>query len=142
MSNDLEWLLLRKNNSFLVKKVAEGPIFSRETANLTNIHSWKYSGLANSKTIAVTDSESGIKITTRKAKATPNAVRPAYSTSTIRSRSGGRRALGVAAKVAKRSYRPDLRQATLARVSAILATQQEKKPYPPKKSRGKRRTEA
>ncbi|KAH9926430.1 ribosomal L28e/Mak16 [Fomitopsis serialis] len=142
MSNDLEWLLLRKNNSFIVKRVAEGPIFSKEPANLTNIHSWKYSGLANSKTIAVTDSESGIKITTRKTKASPNGVRPAYATSTVRNRSGGRRAVGVAAGLAKRSYRPDLREATVARVSAILATQQEKKPYPPKKTRGKRRTEA
>ncbi|KAH9830458.1 ribosomal L28e/Mak16 [Rhodofomes roseus] len=142
MSNDLQWLLLRKNNAFMVKTVAEGPVFSREPANLTNIHSWKYSGLANSKTIAVTDSEAGIKITTRKVKATPNAVRPAYSTSIIRSRSGGSRALGVASKVAKRGYRPDLRQATLARVSAVLASQKEKKAYPPKKTRGKRRTEA
>ncbi|KAI0721193.1 ribosomal L28e/Mak16 [Fomitopsis betulina] len=138
MSNDLQWLLLRKNSSFIVKRVVEGPVFSKEPANLTNVHSWKYSGLANTKTIEVTESESGIQIRTRKAKASPLAVRSAYATTTIRNRSGGRRAFGVAAKLAKRGYRPDLRQATVARVSAILASQKEPKPSPPKKLRGKK----
>lgn len=58
----------------------------------------------------MTESESGIQIRTRKAKASPLAVRSAYATTTIRNRSGGRRAFGVAAKLAKRGYRPDLRQ--------------------------------
>jgi len=122
----------------MVNRVPEGPIFSREPGNLRNLHSHKYSGLSNSKTIDVSDSPSGIQITTRKVKASPHAVKSAYGVSTIRPRSGGRRALGAAAGPAKRSYRPDLRAATLARVSAILASQREPKPSPPKKHRGKK----
>ncbi|KAI0321276.1 ribosomal L28e/Mak16 [Amylostereum chailletii] len=138
MSNDLEWLLIRNNNSFIVKRVAEGPIFSKEPGNLTNIHSHKFSGLANAKTVAVSSSPSGIKITHRKKTASPYAVASARATTTIRARSGPRRALGIAASTAKRGYRPDLRAATLARVSALAATQKEPKPTPAKKVRGKK----
>jgi len=138
MSTDLQWLLLRKNNSFIVKRVPEGPIFSREPGNLTNLHSHKYSGLANTKTIDIKDSGSGVQITTRKTKASPFAVSSGKSSSTIRNRSGGRRTLGVAGKHAKRGYRPDLRTAALGRVSAILAAQKEPKPTPERKVRGKK----
>ncbi|EKM61683.1 uncharacterized protein PHACADRAFT_248441 [Phanerochaete carnosa HHB-10118-sp] len=141
MSDDLQWLLLRKNNSFIVKRAAEGPVFSREAANLTNIHSFKYSGLANKKTIAITPSAAGVQIVTRKKGASPHTVKKAYATSTIRNRSGSRRAVGVAAKLAKRGYRADLRTAAVARTSAILASQKEKKPAPPKKVRGKKATQ-
>ncbi|KAJ8520829.1 hypothetical protein ONZ45_g2348 [Pleurotus djamor] len=138
MSTDLQWLLVRNYNSFLVKRVREGPVFSKEPGNLRNLHSHKYSGLANSKTIDVSDSSSGIQITTRKVKATPTQVKSAYATSTVRPRSGGRRALGVASQYAKRGYRPDLRAATLARVSALVAAQAPPKPSPAKKIRGKK----
>jgi len=126
----------------MVKRVEEGPVFSREPGNLTNLHSFKYSGLANSKVIDVKPTESGAQLVTRKKSASPRAVRPAFATSTIRSRSGSRRSLGVAATLAKRGYRPDLRAATLARVSAVLASQKEKKPSPPKKTRGKKKATA
>ncbi|EAU92418.1 hypothetical protein CC1G_00637 [Coprinopsis cinerea okayama7 len=138
MSQDLQWLLLRKSNSFVVKGVPGGPTFSREPGNLRNLHSFKYSGLANAKTIDVSDSGSGIVISTRKTKASPHAVSKAYAKTNIRQRSGGRRALGVAASVVKKGYRPDLRAAALARVSALLAAQKEPKPSPPKKVRGKK----
>ena len=59
--------------------------------------------------IDVSESAGAIKISTRKTKASPYAVAPATATSTIRPRSGGRRALGIAAGPAKRGYRPDLR---------------------------------
>ncbi|KAH9049545.1 ribosomal L28e protein family-domain-containing protein [Lactarius hengduanensis] len=141
MSSDLEWLLLRKNNSFIVKRVPEGPIFSKEAGNLVNIHSQKYSGFANPRTVDVRPSPNGIAITHRKGKASPRAVRPAYATNTIGSRTGPRRALGIAAQAARRNYRPDLRAATLARVSAIIAARKEPKPTPPKKVRGKKAKE-
>ncbi|KAL4070378.1 ribosomal L28e/Mak16 [Scleroderma citrinum] len=138
MSSDLQWLLLRNNNSFLVKRGPEGRAFSSEPGNLRNLHSFKFSGLANTKTIDIKDSGSGIQITTRKSKASPHAVRSARSTLTIRNRSGTRRALGVTAGLTKRGYRPDLRTAALARTSALIAAQKEKKPAPPKKVRGKK----
>ncbi|KAF9567733.1 ribosomal protein L28e [Agrocybe pediades] len=138
MSSDLQWLLLRKNNSFIVNRVPEGPVFSKEPGNLRNLNSFKYSGLANSKTIDVQEKAGSIKIVTRKVKASPHAVASAYATTSVRPRSGGRRALGIAAATAKRSYRPDLRTAALARVSALIAAQQEKKAAPAKKVRGKK----
>ncbi|KAF9236827.1 ribosomal L28e protein family-domain-containing protein [Melanogaster broomeanus] len=155
MSTDLQWLLLRKHNSFVVKKVPEGPIFSTEPGNLRNLHSHKYSGLANTKarittsceTIDIKDSPSGIQVTTIKSKASPRQVRTARTTLTIRNRSGGRRALGVVAGLAKRGYRPDLRANPLeityvvllfGRTTALIAAQKEKKPLPPKKARGKK----
>jgi hypothetical protein len=43
-SSDLQWQLLRANHSFLVKR---GPtaVFSAEPLNITNTHSYKFSGL-------------------------------------------------------------------------------------------------
>ncbi|KJA28292.1 hypothetical protein HYPSUDRAFT_197195 [Hypholoma sublateritium FD-334 SS-4] len=138
MSNDLQWLLLRRNNSFLVKRVPEGPVFSKEPGNLLNLNSFKFSGLANSKVITVEDQAGTIKVQTRKVKASPQAVAKATSSTTVRPRSGPRRAIGIAAAPAKRGYRPDLRAATLARVSALLAAQREPKAAPAKKLRGKK----
>ncbi|KAF8273860.1 ribosomal L28e protein family-domain-containing protein [Lactarius quietus] len=141
MSTDLEWLLIRKNNSFLVKRLREGPIFSKEQGNLVNIHSHKYSGLANARTIDVRSSPNGIAVTHRKGKASPRAVRTAYATNTISSRTGPRRALRIAAQTAKRNYRPDLRAVAVARVSALVAARKDPKPAPPQKVRGKRAKE-
>ncbi|EIN14297.1 ribosomal protein L28e [Punctularia strigosozonata HHB-11173 SS5] len=142
MSTDLEWLLLRGGNSFVVKRVPEGPIFSKEPGNLLNLHSHKYSGLANSKTLHVFDNNSTVTIVHRKKSASRHQVKPGFATSTIRSRSGPRRATGVAASYAKRGYRPDLRTAAVARVSALLSAQKEPKPTPPKKVRGKKKNAA
>ncbi|TFY82426.1 hypothetical protein EWM64_g1585 [Hericium alpestre] len=138
MSSDLEWLLLRKNNSFTVKRVPEGPTFTKEPGNLRNIHSHKYSGLANQKTIDVRPTPQGIAITHRKKNASPRAVRSARKTTVISSRTGPRRAFGIGASLAKRGYRPDLRSAAVARVSALIAAQKEPGEEPPKKLRGKK----
>ena len=72
-----------------------------------------------SQTIAVKDTESGIKLVVRKKGAASTAVRPAFATTTIRPRSGGRRAAGVTAKLAKRSYRPDLRVVSVLSCSLL-----------------------
>ncbi|PFH48123.1 hypothetical protein AMATHDRAFT_95721, partial [Amanita thiersii Skay4041] len=138
MSQDLQWLLLRNNNSFLVKRVPEGPTFSREPGNLRNLHSHKFSGLANKKTIDITDTKSGVQITTRKTKASSHQLASGFTRTTIRPRTGPRRALGVVAGYAGRRYRPDLRTAALARVSALIAAQKEPKAQPPRKLRGKK----
>jgi len=138
MSTDLQWLLLRKNSSFIVKGIQEGPILSKEPGNLRNLHSHKYSGLANLKTIDIRDSGSNLIITTRKTTASPHAVRKARITTNLRAGSGSRRAHGVVAQSIKRGYRPDLRQAALARVSALQGAKKEPKPTPPKKVRGKK----
>jgi len=50
-SQDLTWLLIRNYNSKLVKR--EKAVFSRESGNLTNQHSFKFSGLANDNTVGI-----------------------------------------------------------------------------------------
>ena len=71
------------------------------------------------QTIAVQDTESGIKIAYRKKGASPHAVRSSYSTLVVRPRSGGRRAAGVTAQLAKRGYRPDLRAVSVPSLNNI-----------------------
>ena len=51
----------------------------------------------------------GVAITHRKNSASPHGIRSAYASTVIGSRTGPRRALGIAAQPAKRGYRPDLR---------------------------------
>ena len=48
----------------------------------------------------------------------------------------------VAGQVAKSGYRPDLREAAVARVSAIRQSQREPKPAPEHKLRGKKAKKA
>ncbi|CDZ97986.1 60S ribosomal protein L28 [Phaffia rhodozyma] len=128
MSQDLQWLLIRKSNSFLVKRTAEGPIFSKEPGNLRGLHSFKHSGLVNNKTVFVapTTETSGLTLTTRVKGANPRHVKKALVSRQIKGNSSARRvAKIIAVETAARGYRPDLRTAALARASAITAAQKE-----------------
>jgi len=138
MSKDLEWLLIRKYNSNVVKRLPTGPLFSKEAGNLLNIHSHKYSGLANAKTINIQEDKGVIQIATRKPKASPHSVNAGVAISTLRSRTGPRRAIGATSRTFKSGYRPDLRRVALARTSALLASQKDKKARPTRKPRGKK----
>ena len=51
MSNDVAWQVLRRHNSHLVKR--DGHMLSGEPGNLLNLHSYKFSGLANRKLVHV-----------------------------------------------------------------------------------------
>jgi hypothetical protein len=57
MSDALVWHLIRDNNSFLIKRGrtnrAGAVQFSSEPGNLLNVNTFKYSGIANSKTISI-----------------------------------------------------------------------------------------
>ena len=57
MSDALVWHLIRDHNSFLVRRgrsrVAGEVQFSKEPGNVLNVNTFKFSGLANSKTIDV-----------------------------------------------------------------------------------------
>ena len=64
-SADLQWLLVRNNSSFLVKK--NGATFTSEPNNLTQLNTFKYSGLANSKTVGVAVNKAGkVELVTKK----------------------------------------------------------------------------
>ena len=112
-TQDLEWLLVRNSNSFLVKQRGIGRVFSREPGNLTSLHSYKHSGIINDKSVGITPAPNtrGVVLTTQKTKVAPGTVRNARNSVTIKG--GSRRvARAVANSVAKRGYRPDLRRGT------------------------------
>mmetsp|Transcript_131445 Transcript_131445/g.195808 ORF Transcript_131445/g.195808 Transcript_131445/m.195808 type:complete len:159 (-) Transcript_131445:64-540(-) len=118
---DLIWSVVRRNNAFLVKRDSGRNQFSSEPGNVMNTHSFKFSGIANLRTVDLAPSK--------------RADGSAAVTMTIRSKSGKRRparalkktALGkdaskdmrrVANAVAKEvggGYRDDLKAAALAR---------------------------
>lgn len=59
MSSALVWQLIKNHNSFLVKRGrthrAGAVQFSAEPNNLLNVNSAKFSGLANERTVGVTN---------------------------------------------------------------------------------------
>jgi hypothetical protein len=69
MADALVWQLIRSNNSFLVKRgqtKRDGSVqFSSEKGNLLNVNSFKYSGIANSSTVAVQLTDKGVAFTTK-----------------------------------------------------------------------------
>ncbi|KAF9911052.1 hypothetical protein EC991_004925 [Linnemannia zychae] len=124
MSADLTWLLIKNNNSFLVKR--SGVQFSSEAGNLLNKNSFKFSGLANKKTIDIAAAASGrgVVVSTPKTKVTLT--------------KGIRKSARSVAGLTRAGYRADLRKAALARVAAVLATQKPVKAAPKKASKGVR----
>ncbi|KAF9124625.1 hypothetical protein EC957_001003 [Mortierella hygrophila] len=128
MSADLTWLLIKNNNSFLIKR--SGVQFSSEAGNLLNKNSFKYSGLANKKTVDISAAASGrgVVVATPKTKVTLT--------------KGIRKSARSVAGLTRAGYRADLRQAALARVAAILATQKPVKAAPKKAGKGIRATKA
>ncbi|KAK9766469.1 hypothetical protein K7432_004416 [Basidiobolus ranarum] len=114
MSADLTWLLVKDNSSFLVKR--NGVQFTTEPNNLTNLNSFKNSGLANSKVVGISANPSGkgvILSTKKQSVAISGSSRKAAKT--------------VVNVTARSGYRADLRKAALGRLSAILAAQKPKK---------------
>jgi hypothetical protein len=76
-----------------------------------NLHSHKYSGLANAKTIHIAQEKTGnIKFSTRKPSSHQHQHSTGRHNATIRPGSGPRRSLGIASGQARRNYRPDLRK--------------------------------
>ncbi|WOO80879.1 60S ribosomal protein L28 [Vanrija pseudolonga] len=140
MSADLQWLLVRKWNSFQ-RKAVNGPVFSAEKGNLVNLHSGKYSGLANNKVIDISATPEGaIKVT--KITADGRKVASTQKSTTLRRSTGPRRANKIAAvETASKGFRADLRPAAVARASA-LSRAARRSVNPPKdfpiKTRGKK----
>lgn len=103
--------MLRKNNSFIVNRTVAGPIFSTEPGNLRNLHSFKYSGLANTKTVDVTSTEAGgLTLHIRNKDANPRHVAKGVRSVPLKGNSGQRRIAKIlAVETASKGYRPDLR---------------------------------
>lgn len=91
MSDALVWQLIKNNNSFLVKRGGGGPKsgnskragtvqFSREPGNLLGVNSFKYSGLANAKTVNIANSGNDVSLTTKAYKQANKIKRSVTST--------------------------------------------------------------
>ena len=61
MSADLIWQVLRTHNAHLVKR--DGITLSAEPGNLANLHTYKFSGLANPLTVHVSLKDKKIALT-------------------------------------------------------------------------------
>ncbi|KAI2630943.1 ribosomal L28e family protein [Hypoxylon sp. NC1633] len=138
VSADLVWEIVRSNNAYLVKRKESGGIqFSRDPLNLTNKHARKYAGFVNDKAVGVQPAEKGgVKVISKKESAVQQ---PAKSTNEVTHRGGqSTRKIYkiVASQTAKSGYRPDLREAAVARVSAVRKSQKDPKPTPESKPRG------
>ncbi|KAJ9517449.1 hypothetical protein QJQ45_024905 [Haematococcus lacustris] len=116
MSATLVWQCLKKHNSFLRSGV-NGVVFSAEPGNLLNKHSYKYSGLCNTKTvdISVNAKTDTIKLGLPNRK---NASKPKANNSKFVLKKNARRVLKTVGKQVG-SHRPDLKAAAVARLAAI-----------------------
>jgi large subunit ribosomal protein L28e len=67
MSDALVWQTIKNSNAFLVKRERSsrrGMVqFSSESGNLMNVNTFKYSGLANSKTVGIDTTDKAITMT-------------------------------------------------------------------------------
>ncbi|KAF9581147.1 hypothetical protein BGW38_001949 [Lunasporangiospora selenospora] len=136
MSADLTWLLIKDNNSFLVKR--NGVELSKEAGNLLNKNSYKFSGLANKKTIDIQAAARGVVLSTKKTSVP--AFKPSKAIRKVTLTTGARKSAATIASLARAGYRPDLRKAALARLSAVLASQKPVKVASKKAAKGIRAT--
>ena len=136
MSSELIWNVIRVNNAFL--KTSNGTTFSKEPNNLMNVNSFKFSGLANQKTVGVALNGKKIVMTTRHGG--PNKVSKAQKKTTLgRYANKTQKGAVAAAKLTSGSYyRGDLSKYALARYSALTKSLQLKKTVVVKAPRGKR----
>ncbi|KAF9996456.1 60S ribosomal protein L28, partial [Entomortierella chlamydospora] len=103
MSADLTWLLIKNNNSFLVKR--SGVQFSSEAGNLLNKNTFKYSGLANKKTIDISAAATGRGVVVATKKTNVPAFKPAKSISKVTlTKKGVRKSARSVASLARNGY--------------------------------------
>ncbi|KAJ7951663.1 60S ribosomal L28-like protein [Quillaja saponaria] len=118
----LIWEIVKKNNSFLVKEFGNGTQsvqFSRESNNLYNLNSYKHSGLANKKTVTIQQSgkDQSVLLATTKTKKQNKPA--ALLHKSVMKKEFPRMAKAVGNQVVSNYYRPDLKKAALARLSAV-----------------------
>ncbi|WOG89355.1 hypothetical protein DCAR_0208593 [Daucus carota subsp. sativus] len=118
----LIWEIVKRNNCFLVKEFGNGNAgvqFSKEPNNLYNLNSYKYSGLAQKKNVTIQPAgkDQGVLLATSRTK---KQNKPAnLLNKSIMKKEFHRMAKAVSNQVADNYYRPDLKKAALARLSAV-----------------------
>ncbi|KAG0449062.1 hypothetical protein HPP92_027484 [Vanilla planifolia] len=134
----LIWEIVKKNNAFLVKQFGNGNAmvkFSRKRTIFITSTLFKYSGLANKKTVSIQPAGKDLSVvlaTTKKKKQN----RPAsISHRSVMKKEFQRVARAVINQVSDNYYRPDLTKAALARLSAVRRSLQVAKSGPKKRNR-------
>ncbi|XP_046368562.1 large ribosomal subunit protein eL28-like [Haliotis cracherodii] len=121
MSADLQWMIIRNNSSFLLKR--PGLTVSTERNNLKNINSFRYNGLIRRKTVGVEPAKDGkgIVMVTRNATGTR---KPNKAFTRVEMKRDPRRTFATVRKTIRRNkYRKDLKMAAVRRASAIIRSQ-------------------
>jgi len=143
-SADLIWLCVRNNSSFLAKQKFDRTEFTHERLNLYNKNSFKYSGLAQKKALGITSGK--YRQVNVSMKSSKKSRRPASNVVTQLHKSGFRRAAKKLA-VSVKTYRPDLVNAALARLSqlnkvsrAVLGSKKAVKKHPKKTAKNAKKT--
>ena len=141
MSADLQWSIIRKNSSFLVKR--SGLTLSAEPLNLTNQHSFKFSGLANTKAVGVQKAKDGkitllIKNGRRAFAAQPRKAVQSIVLARNQANKSNAAAKAIKALTADSYVRGDLTRFAIARYHALKRAKSVAVPLPKKKLRGRK----
>jgi large subunit ribosomal protein L28e len=131
MSADIQWLIIRNNSSFLMKR-KHMPTLSKEPHNLKGRNSFRYNGLVQKKTVGIEPASSGkgIVLVTRNST---SARKPAKNHTRVELKRNSRKTLKtISQTLFKGRYRQDLKMCAVRRASAILRSQ---KPVIVKKAR-------
>ncbi|KAI1180220.1 ribosomal L28e protein family-domain-containing protein [Nemania sp. FL0916] len=144
VSSDLIWEIVRGNNSYLVKRKSSGGVqLSRDPLNLTNKNARKWAGFVNEKAIGVAPAEKGgVKVLSKKSEASQKPAKSVTETTYSGGKSSRKTYVAVANQAAKNGYRADLREAAVARASAIRHSYKDTKPTPETKLRGSKAKKA
>ncbi|XP_030953172.1 60S ribosomal protein L28-2 [Quercus lobata] len=139
----LIWEMVKKNNCFLVKEFGRGNAgvqFSKEPNNLFNLNSYKYSGLANRKTVTIQPGGKDLSVVLATTKTKKQNKPAAILHKSVMRKEFPRMAKAVTNQVSNNYYRPDLKKAALARLSAVHRSLKVTKSGPKKKNRQAVRT--
>lgn len=115
MSAELQWAIIRKSSSFIVKSL--GTTLSREPNNISSRNSFKANGLVNKNVVGIKAADKGVILSTRSKGKLVN---------TTLSR-GGRRAIkSIRSATAGCHYRADLTDSAIRKASAVIRSQKNK----------------
>ncbi|KAK1744959.1 60S ribosomal protein L28, partial [Skeletonema marinoi] len=122
-ADSLVWELVKNNNSFMRKKSGKtsrsGSVrFSVERGNLASLSTYKYSGIANSKTIDISSTDDNRAALTLKTKKAGTSGKSGKATIAL-NKSFRRTAKTITGQAADNYYRSDLKSAALAKYSAV-----------------------
>ncbi|CAN0236205.1 unnamed protein product [Pylaiella littoralis] len=127
VSNDLVWSLVRSNTCFLYKRNGQTKrsgkvVLTSEPNNLTNVNSYKYSGLANSKAVGIEfdEDKKGRPCASMTLKSSKNGNKPKKSVGkSLLKKTFPSVSQAIKKQTGGTNYRPDLQHAALVRWSKV-----------------------